>query len=140
MNIKALLILAVFIAASCRSNDDDMVESTYNAIEINSDLFNNGITDEFEIMEVKISDNCLSISLGFGGGCEEVKASLVALDDDNRFLNNASVRIVFEDDDFCEAFIVEEFLFDLTPLQENDTNSIEIILQDFSDNPIVYEY
>tara|TARA_A100000171_G_scaffold52079_1_gene68898 strand:+ start:8182 stop:8604 length:423 start_codon:yes stop_codon:yes gene_type:complete len=140
MNIKALLILAVFIAASCRSNDDDMVESTCNAIEINSDLFNNGITDEFEILEASVTNDCLVILLRYGGGCGEIDATLVLGDGGNSNVLQRNARVIFVDEDNCEALLSKEYSFDLTSLQDNSTNSIEIILQDFPDNPIVYEY
>tara|TARA_R100000935_G_scaffold13736_2_gene27439 strand:- start:17196 stop:17615 length:420 start_codon:yes stop_codon:yes gene_type:complete len=139
MNIKTLLILAVFIAASCRSNDDDMVESTCNAIEINSDLFNNGITDEFEILEASVTNDCLILLVRYGGGGGEVFGDLVTQEEAVENSTERNLRFLFDDQSPRDALLSETFEYNLIPLQNSNMSSIQFNLEGFAD-PILYEY
>ena len=82
-------------------------------------LFNNHSSDSFVLDTVFITQDVLHISVSYGGGCRSVKMALLS-DGETLGLSlppYVPLKILFEDDDPCEALIKKDFCFDLTSLE-----------------------
>ncbi len=76
----------------------------------------------------------------YGGGCHEVSAILV--DSGDVFASEPvqrNLRLVFTDNDDCEAYVQKDFLFDITSLQVENTDQVLLNVQG-SDITYLYEY
>lgn len=77
--------------------------------------------DEFDLNSVQISDDILSLSASYGGGCRRHFFFLYM--SPNAFMESEPVQVNLylqhvANDDMCEAYITRELEFDLTPLSD----------------------
>lgn len=143
--MKYLFILIVFpfatiLGCSSTTYDDDDANQKCSATIIDNERYNNAISDSFEIIEINPENNCLKITLRYGGGCGEVKAELV---DSGDILESdpgqRNLRVIFDDNDDCEALIQKDFSFDISGLQiENEDRGL--LNFQGSDLTYLYEY
>ncbi|MFD2518563.1 hypothetical protein [Salinimicrobium flavum] len=136
--MKNFLILLLIIVSSC-SEADDPIECKPSIV--NNDKYLNSESDEFTFKDVDLeSQNCLKITVIYGGGCGEVSATLVdsgdVLESDPAQRN---LRFLFTDNDECEKLKERTFYFDLTNLQIEDDNRILLNFQNI-DQTVLYEY
>lgn len=123
LNIVCIIILlwaGSNICISCNDDDDDVKKSPCNEdILISQNQFDHGPNDDLTIMEVTILDDCLNIKFG-AGGCDGT-SWIFELVDSGEVLDSSppqrNLRLSLEDNEDCEAFIIKETSFDLTPLQ-----------------------
>ena len=109
------------------------------AIVSNSEL-RDAPRDPFTLKSIKVEDDCLEITLEYGGGCGEVDFQLIASEDlDDSLPQQRAVILSLKDEDPCRAINTETISFDLTPLRVD--NASEIILAfEFVNAPIYYRY
>jgi len=136
-----ILILFPFVAIlSCSIKGDDDSKQICKDVIIDNEQHRNAQSNTFEIIGITSEKNCLKITIRYGGGCGEVNAELV---DSGDILESDPVqrnlRVVFVDDDACEALIQKDFLFDITNLQIENNDRVLLKFQG-SDLTYLYEY
>ena len=135
-----ILILTIFCFITGCSEEDTAQKKKCNAVIIDSNQFDNSQSDTFDLVSLNFENECLKIKIRYGGGCEEVSAKLI----DNRdiFESNPvqrNLRIVFTDNDECEALIEKNFYFNLSNIQVNNERKVLLNFQG-SDLTYLYEY
>ena len=107
-------------------------------IEIDEDLYNNGVLDPSTVInDVTIDENCLIMSLSYGGGCHDHEIVLVT-DGIESFSIPPSLnfKLIHENKDPCNAFITENWEFDINSLNFSG-NILELIIEGHSAKIIV---
>ena len=156
MLIKKILLIVIVLTGLAGSF---VIASTLNNVIQNSDqipkiqlddnLIPTATKDPVDIIEASISENILSISVKFSGGCTEHQFSLIG---GQLFMESAPVKFGAilshnANGDVCEALIHKTLNFDLTPLKEfyhqsypmDSENTILICLEGYN-NTITYSF
>ena len=106
-------------------------------------------TDAYTINAAALQGDTLSINVSYSGGCETHAFTLVA---EERFLESFPVQLRVSlahnaNGDTCEAWITEDYDFDLTPIKEayqkgyrTDTGEIVLRLKDAPPSDLAYEF
>lgn len=137
-------LIAVSLLITACSKDDDLIcipnVCGGEAVNISNSLYNNGPDDPFQLDSVWLDGSCLHIAVSYGGGCGEVTFELAA--EKSVGAGNPpfrKLRLTFDDRDFCEALISEELLFQISELQVQGQNRLELELAGI-DTTVIYEY
>ena len=105
-------------------------------------------TDGFELSGAAITGDTLAVTVSYAGGCKEHLFTLVS---SSEFLESNPVQVVVvlahnANGDRCEAWITQDYLFNLTPLKvhyqeayQQDAGVIVLLLKDAPDD-LVYEF
>jgi len=124
MKILLLFIFILGSTSSCDSVNPDQLNCD-EKILVDSSLFEDSPNDSFEFTSVKIIDNCLNITIQYGGGCGDIELKLI---DSEMILESypvqRNIRLSLKDEDYCKALITKELSFDLTPIQILSYNQI----------------
>ncbi len=136
--VASLILLLVYIL-SCDSVNQE--ESNCNEeILIDSNLFANAPDDSFSFKSVEINQNCLTLSVEYGGGCGDVEFKLI---DSDLVMESTppqrNIRLSLNDRDYCKAMITKKLFFDLTPIQVVEGGKIILHLTDWEEQ-ILYNY
>ena len=106
-------------------------------------------TDEYALNSATITDDTLNISVSYSGGCEEHEFTLVVSE---AFLESFPVQLHVSlahnaNNDTCEAYPMENYRFDLTPIKtmyqnayRQEAGTIVLRLKDAPDGDIIYEF
>ena len=125
---------------------DDMGEISNTVIAATTEAWG---TDEYVINAATIENDTLTINVSYGGGCETHEFTLVA---EPRFLESFPVQLHVSlahnaNDDRCEAWLTEDYHFDLTPIKEvyqkgyqTDTGTIVLRLKDAPPSDLYYDF
>jgi len=107
-------IVLVFLLHAC---DQETASVSCEAAFNDKELFRNATSDEFKLLEAELNGSCLETTICYGGGCGDVHLQLVGV---GRYAYtnppSLNVRLLFDDDDFCEKGIHERFYFDVSDL------------------------
>ena len=102
--------------------------------------YQDATSDPFQILELHQISNCLEIVVSYAGGCKEVDFVLVGSGDyAESYPPQLQVRLLLDDQDDCEAQIIEFYYFDVTELQYPDTKELIFHLDGF-DLPFKFQY
>ena len=135
-----LILSVLFLFTGCGEEEAKQQEKNCNDVIINSEQYNNSQTDSFELIKLIVENECLKISVRYGGGCEEVFAKLI--DSEDLFESNPvqrNLRIVFTDNDECEALVEKDFHFNISNLRVENESEIKLNFEG-SDLSYIYQY
>ena len=105
-----------------------------------TDVYQNAQSDPFELIDVKIAGPCLEVRIGYGGGCKEVDVQLIGGGAYAESLPpQLAAKIVLDDDDNCEAYVMRNYYFDLKELQYEGLSELQLNLEGWED-PILVRY
>lgn len=126
---------------SC-SSDDDSNNTTDCDSEtlVSAEQFINAASDELEINNLEINDDCLKINFS-SGGCDGDTWEVLLIDSEailESLPPQRNLRLSLKNEEACEAFITRELTFDISNLQI-DENQIQLNIVN-SDMSILYEY
>ena len=104
--------------------------------------------DDFELNAAALAGDTLAVTVSYGGGCEE---HLFTLDASGAFLESDPVQLALSlahdaNNDSCERWVTQEYLFDLSPLsaryeEEYQQASGAIVLRlDAVSDDLLYEF
>ncbi len=133
---KILIILGSVLTIFLMSCDDESVDvACGDSIILDNISYSTTLSDDFNITQASINGNCLSATVQYGGGCEDVDFSFMGSTEDFPVTLPATLKmkIVLVDNDQCEALVTENLEFDLTPLQDANHNNINLILEGWND-------
>ena len=133
--------MAIFLALTACDDLDKVDEKTCPiASLVNNELFNDGPNGELTIRSAAISGDCLSLTIEYSGGCEELNFSLVASEEVmESFPVQRNMRISFDDTDACKKLVTTELIFDLTPARPSGEGKVILRLAGWADE-ISYTY
>ena len=130
-------------------DDVDPTDTTYTGEVFIGDAGDRFGTDEFALNSATITDDTLTVSVSYSGGCEAHQFTLVASD---MFLESFPVQLHAyiahnANGDTCEAYPTESYQFDLTPIKtmyqeayHQEAGTIRLHLKDAPDGELVYEF
>lgn len=139
--MKKIFLLLVMTILSC-SSDDDSNNTTDCDSEtlVSAEQFINAASDELEINNLEINDDCLKINFS-SGGCDGDTWEVLLIDSEailESLPPQRNLRLSLKNEEACEAFITRELTFDISNLQI-DENQIQLNIVN-SDMSILYEY
>ncbi len=109
-----------------------MSEDTCQPVINDRSAFNTLESDEFDLLEVNVLDNCLELLIGYGGGCKGIGVAVIGGEDyAESEPPQLAMKVVVEDNDHCEAYIREYFYFDLTDLQYPGSDELILNIKDW---------
>ncbi len=106
-------------------------------------------TDDYALNSATITNDTLTVSVSYSGGCEAHHFTLVASD---TFLESFPVQLHAyiahnANNDNCEAYPTVSYQFDLTPIKtmyqeayQQEAGTIVLHLKDAPDGELVYEF
>lgn len=88
-------------------------------------------TDPINVMDAKIEDDCLRLTLQYGGGCREHEVDLILVVPECATPPFPPPAFLISHDangDLCEAWITKEVSFDISGLQEEGKSKTDFVL------------
>lgn len=169
MKIKSLIaytLSGLVFTIGCQQLDDQMKTGPDDTVSVSVDdinpdeIFYTGAvfigdagnkfgTDEYTLNSATITDDMLTISVSYSGGCEEHQFRLVVSEG---FLESFPVQLPISiahdaNDDTCEAYPTENYRFDLTPIKtmyqntyRQEAGTIILRLKHAPDGELVYDF
>ena len=122
-------------------NSDDAVPLIFSqVIIVEDDLFANASTDDFSLINAEVNGDSLKLIVQYGGGCGNIGAKVVSVASILK-LNppQKNIRLLFHDNDDCEALLSREVAFDLTPLRFPGYHEMGLRLEGW-DGELVYRF
>ena len=153
--IFLLTFLTLLFAIGCERIEIQAINKTDDAGNIGNVVFSSTPdawgTDAHTINGVRLQGDTLTINVSYSGGCETHEVTLVAAE---QFLESLPVQLRVSlahnaNGDTCEAWITEDYDFDLTPIREayqkgyqTDTGTILFLWTDRSteEPPFDFDY
>lgn len=134
-----LLAFLLFGLSSCEKKNEPSPECGFY-VDIDKAYFNNGPDDPFTIQNAVLEGDCLTITVQYGGGCGGAAFTLVDKDV-IQYTNPPSrqLRLALKDEDWCEALLTEDRVYDLSPLQVADEAVFNLVLQGW-EGELLYSY
>ena len=141
--MKHILFVALtfMVVWSCSKKDSTQGSLNCDKLTLVSDaLFENAPRDMFQLDSAYVNDDCLKVTVSYGGGCGGAIFELIAT---TSILESDPVqriiRISLDDKDDCEAYITEEISFDLIPLRVDSITEINLNLAGLA-SALNYQY
>lgn len=133
------LILVLGLAVSCDSVNSKQSECGAEIL-VDNNLFTNAPNDSFNFVDIEIIQNCLKITIEYGGGCGDIELKLISSELVMRSNPpQINIRLSLKDEDSCEANIRKEILFNLTPIHELVNNQVILNIKNW-DEAILYSF
>ena len=135
--------------ASISVDDVDPTEIVYTGEVFIGDAGDRFGTGEFAVNSATITDDTLSVSVSYSGGCETHQFTLIVSE---TFLESFPVQLHVSlahnaNGDTCEAYPTEEYQFDLIPIKtmyqeayRQQAGTIVLRLKDAPNTDLVYEF
>ncbi|MEM1325304.1 MAG: hypothetical protein AAGI23_05085 [Bacteroidota bacterium] len=115
-------------------------DSTCVRAKNDEETYDRASSDDFFLKDIQLIDQCLEVLIAYGGGCGDVDLRLVG---SNAYAESLppqlGVRLVFEDNDQCEALVQRRFYFDVTDLQYPGLDELILKLRNW-DGDILVNY
>lgn len=138
--IMKLIILALSILFSLTGCSDDDKGINYQGTIIDNQQYTASKSDSFTLIRLSNYRGFLKANIRYGGGCKEVSVKLI--DSGEIFESDPiqrNLKIIFTDNDECEALVEKDFYFDIRNLQVNNVSKVLLTFQG-SDLTYLYKY
>ncbi len=148
MKILIIPILIAFLLSSCKqtepisNGETDYQNTAYLTDEIIND-FNDPFDDPFNIVEVSIFENTMSLIVNYGGGCSTHEFQLAGSTSVMKsFPPQRSIQLLHNgNNDLCKMLVTDTIFFNIENLSNEKKPGSEIILNLKGwDNSISYTY
>lgn len=139
---KTFLTLSIgFLLFSCSDKEPTSAQCNRSLIVSDGDYKNAKDESDFRINNVSITQDCMTISYSYGGGCGSIKTELLAAEpsiQNTGGLYKRELKLSIDDKDNCEALIMKSEEFDISALRGEGTGII-LSLHKW-DEDILYTY
>lgn len=114
--ILIAIFLTIFISSCSENKTTNPKVDCGNPIKIVADT--TGISrDIFELEEMKLDNDCLTLLLSYSGGCKSVDFQLYSFGEyELDGIIHKKVFISLKDEDPCDSFISKDYKFDISGL------------------------
>lgn len=141
MNQLSIFITLTFLLLNCNKSEVPILTDCDQIGVVDNGQFRNAPRDPFEFVSGEITEDCLEVTVRYGGGCGGATFQLIGEDSLNLSLPpQRTVLISLEDKDNCEAIVIDTISFDLTAFRVDNSNEVDLLLDGISRTPIRYEY
>ncbi len=131
-------LLLLLLSIGCRP--EPVGPNGCEAIDRDNARYQNALSDEFTLASAKIEEDCLLLTVRYGGGCGTVDFDMVAIEGSAFSLPpQIPMRLILDDEDPCEALITDEIAFDLAALQGDGAGAIQLAIETLSER-LEYQY
>ena len=143
--IITLLIAICFSFFHCNEEEKDNLPPTCNntvKLMESDDFDTTKNRDKFDILSVKIENDSLKVSIFYGGGCTDNQQFCLIGDKGVTMdleIPRRSLKLIFTEEDPCEAGLFENHSFDIRDLKFQGNSSIFLTLEKWKD-VLLYEY
>ncbi len=133
------IILLLGLATSCDSVNSKQSECG-EEILVDNNLFTNAPNDSFDFINVEIIQNCLKLTIEYGGGCGDIELKLISSEMVmESYPPQINIRLSLKDEDDCKANIKKEISFDLTPINKLVNDQVILNIKNW-DESILYSF
>ena len=121
--------MLLVLLTSCNSVEPEKLNCDKDII-IDNNLFVNAPNDSLKFLNVELSQDCLKLTVEYGGGCGNIEFQLIA----SELIMKSNppqmnIRLSFlNEDDTCFKVGRSEISFDLTPIKNLDLIDNKVIL------------
>lgn len=137
-----LLSLGFLLIISCNDTNGNTDTACGDSIIVDVN-YSTTTGDGFILMNTEITDNCLTATIQYSGGCDDSLVSYQLLGTTAAFPFSLpallEIKIILDDNDECEALVTKEIYFDLTPLENEGYNNINVALEGW-DEVLAYQF
>lgn len=115
-----ILLISFIFAIACNDLEESKLNDCANYIELDYSEFTKKLNDPINIISVEIQDDCLKLTLQYGGGCKNHKVDLVLIKADKQMgINTIPLFEILHDsdNDLCKALITNEYSFNISGLK-----------------------
>ena len=121
--LKAIFFISIFALFSCtESEEKEFNLCTNSCVVINKNLYNNTSSENYEILDVSLNGDLLTINIS-SGGCDGNRWIVNLVDSGataESFPLQRFIKIAFENKEDCLAVVGQEFTFNIKELKENE--------------------
>ncbi|MBT8257461.1 MAG: hypothetical protein KJO49_03245 [Bacteroidia bacterium] len=135
-----LFLISILLGIVSCKNDDDNALNCNNELLISSFQYSNADGQMFEINDLGIEGDILTIQLS-SGGCNGDSWQLCLIDSGaimESFPPQRQLRFVLRNNENCLAYITRSYSFNISELQ-TETNSVVLHFNGYNDS-LLYEY
>jgi hypothetical protein len=131
---KLLIALSLTLLVSlgaCLGPDIVVPVSCEKYVELNYSNYDSLKTDPITVLSVDIGQECIYMTLQYGGGCEEHKVDLALILPECGTPPLPPPTFEIRHDakgDVCKALITKDYSFDLTGIREEGKTSVDFVL------------
>jgi hypothetical protein len=135
MKIQMISLLALLLFFSnCGDKDLPAPYSCGDPMIIDTDYITT-LSDGFTYIDVEITDNCFTATIQYAGGCGDDLVGFQLLASTQSFPLTVpallDIKLIFDDNDDCEALVTISIDFDLSPLQDANYNNLNVSVEDW---------
>lgn len=131
-----------FLLMNTQCDDEDEIQAPCGqTVVVDSGFFETAESDLYELIDVQIIGNCLNVSVS-ASGCDGNTWSLVLVDSGSvseSLPEQRDLRLVFSNEEICQAVVTQERSFDLNAIRIIGTNEIILNIDSFPE-PLNYLY
>ncbi len=124
MRISTIIIIALFILASCNSSKNTVQQANIIVEECESMSYNkspvgNISSDYYQIDSLFIAHNCLNVWVSYSGGCGDVSFNLFYTDKLQKSTPAKTIlRLQLTDNDPCKATVQQKLYYNISFFDE----------------------
>ncbi len=113
----SIILFVLFIFSSCcKSTDEQLADCGGKKVILSASVFNDLKKEYLNLSKATITDNCLSLTIGFSGCDNNHTMDLIGDGGIGKSLPIVTnLKIRDNNSQLCDAYFTKEFTFDLTP-------------------------
>lgn len=101
-------------------------------------IFQDATSDPFQWKAFRLNGTCLEVEISYGGGCEESPMQLIVSEDAGASdPPTLDAKLIFTDNDLCEALVTKSFYFDLETIREEGVDLLWLNFIDLDEMVLV---
>lgn len=137
IGIKSTWILLLLLIGLVACQEENL--SDCKAIQYDYELFENGPEDEgTKIMDYDLVDDCLELTVQYGGGCQEHEIDLVVGTWGYSLPPVAFSKLLHENNDPCDALVTKTLYFELESLlAKSGGDELKLAIEGFDEFIII---
>ena len=138
--LLGLCFTLLFMNTQC-DEDDEVQSYCGEAVVVDPGYYETATSDPYDLISAEITDNCLNIEFS-ASGCDGSTWSAVLVDSGDIMESSPeqrNLKLVFSNEELCQAVFEQTRIFDLTNLQIEGSSSILLNIEDFP-APLTYNY
>lgn len=143
--LKSVVVCLCFplllMNTQCDDDDDFRESSCGQQVVIDPDFFESAVSDEYQLVNFDLEEDCLTIELS-ASGCDGETWSMVLVDSGTIAESSPEQRylkFVFSNDEACLAVFSQSRTFNLTNIRVDGSNEIVLNIEGLPE-PLIYMY
>lgn len=122
MKTSFIFSLSILLFLSnCQSEDIEATKDGCSMTKVATNISTLASTEMFNIQNIVLSGNTLSVTFSYGGGCDPHHSFQLFVERNHQMSTNMPYfdgRVIFSTTDYCKRLDTKTFCFDLTALKK----------------------